>query len=342
MRKHQIVEIEDVQEAFCGIRRRNLVPLCDARPDVADEWLYSKNAGWGPEHFSRASGVKCWWQCSDCLREYKAQISNRTSLNSGCPYCASKKVCSDNALSDVFPKVAVEWHPKKNGKQKPSDVTYASGKRAWWLCRSCKHEWNCVIADRTILEAGCPACYEARLQYAREHPEPRIRNRLVLNNNQEISRTWYEQPRNENFVSIAQSHPSIAKQWHPTKNGKWTAFDFSKGSDTKVWWKCKKGPDHEWQAQICSRTSRKSGCPFCGGKRVSITNSLKTRFPTLAKEWHAKRNGKLKPEYITYGSAKKVWWKCKKGPDHEWQATPANRTGRGTGCLVCARKQLPR
>lgn len=411
MRKYPIVEIEDVQEPFCGVRRKNLVPLCDARPDVAEEWLYSKNAGWGPEHFSRGSGVRCWWRCSDCMRQYKAQICNRTNQNSACPYCASKKVCSDNSLADLFPQVAAEWHPKRNGKLKASDFTYASSKRAWWLCRSCKHEWNTTIADRTTLKAGCPACYEARMQYAREHPKSYVRKRLVLSDKEEISRVWYEMPSNQDFVSIARTHPSIARQWHPTKNGKLTALDFSEGSDATAWWKCKKGPDHEWQAPIYSRTGRKSGCPFCHGRRASVTNSLKTKFPKLAKEWHPKLNGKLKPEDVTYGSSKKVWWRCirypkhkwqapvsqrtagagcpycthqrvsplnslkaqfpkisaqlhptkngglkgdqiasssskkvwwicKKGPDHEWQATPANRTGRGSGCPFCAAKQV--
>jgi len=411
MRKYPIVEIEDVQEPFCGVRRRNLVPLSDARPDVAEEWLYSKNAGWGPEHFSRASGVRCWWECSNCERPYKAQICNRTTNDSACPYCASKRVCSDNALSEIFPEVAAEWHPKKNGKLKPSDVTYASAKRAWWLCRECNHEWETAISDRTTLEAGCPACYEARMQYAREHPKPYFRKQMVLGQHEEISRAWYEKPSNEDFVSIVQSNLRIANQWHPTKNGPWTPFDFSEGSDTIAWWKCKKGPDHEWQAAIYSRTGRKSRCPFCTGHRVSVTNSLKHRFPKLAKEWHPKLNGKLRPENVVAGSNKKVWWRClrygheweasvgnrtalgrgcpcctrykvsplnslkaqfpyisvqlhptkngglmgdqiasssskkvwwfcRKGPDHEWQATPANRTGRGSGCPACAGKQI--
>jgi hypothetical protein len=340
MRKYPIVEIEDMQEPFCGVRRKNLVPLIDGDPVVASEWLYAKNAGWGPEHVSRASGVRCWWECPFCLREYKAQICNRTSgQRSACPYCASKRVCSDNALSELFPEVAAEWHPKKNGKLKPSDVMHASSKRAWWLCKTCKHEWNTVIADRTGLQAGCPACYEARMQYAREHPKPYFREQIVLSEKKKISRAWYEKPSSEDFVSIVESNLKIACQWHPTKNGDWTAFDFSKGSDAIAWWKCKKGPDHEWQAPIYSRTGRKSGCPFCHGKRVSITNSLKSKFPKLAKEWHPKRNGKLRPEDVTYGSSQKVWWRCKRHPEHEWETTVSLRAG-GRGCPYCCHQKV--
>ncbi len=115
MRKYPIVEIEDVSEPFCGKRRKNMIPLRDAEPEIAEEWVYEKNAGWGPEDFSKGSGVKCWWRCRLCHRDYKSQISNRTSAinRSACPYCASKLVCDENALHTLFPAVAAEWHPTK-------------------------------------------------------------------------------------------------------------------------------------------------------------------------------------------------------------------------------------
>ena len=339
MRKYPIIEIEDMLEPFCGCRRKSMVPLSDADPVVASEWLYSKNAGWGPDHVSRASGVRCWWECPLCLREYKAQVASRTVGKTGCPYCASKRVCSDNALSILFPDVASEWHPNKNGKLKPADVMHASGKRVWWLCKKCKHEWNSVICDRTAPQSGCPACYEARMQYAREHPKPYFREQIVLGEKKKISRAWYEKPSSENFISIVESNLKVANQWHPTKNGNWSPFDFSKGSDAIAWWKCKKGPDHEWQAAIYSRTGAKKGCPFCTGKRVSITNSFMSKFPKLAKEWHPNRNGKLKPKDVTCGSREKVWWLCRRNPEHEWETTVGLRS-RGSSCPFCCHQKV--
>lgn len=35
------------------------------------------------------------------------------------------------------------------------------------------------------------------------------------------------------------------------------------GSHNKYWWKCPKGPDHDWRAILTSRTSGGSGCPRC-------------------------------------------------------------------------------
>lgn len=62
--------------------------------------------------------------------------------------------------------------------------------------------------------------------------------------------------------SLAETHPELAKQWHPIKNGDLTANYVTKGSHKKVWWKCDKGEDHEWESIIGNRTKGKN-CPYC-------------------------------------------------------------------------------
>ncbi|MBS2009432.1 MAG: zinc-ribbon domain-containing protein [Cyanobacteria bacterium SZAS TMP-1] len=339
MRKYPIVEIEDMAEPFCGKYRKNTVPLKDAAPEVALEWLYSKNCGWGPEHVSRASGVRAWWKCSNCQREYKAQINNRTTNGSACPYCASKRVCEDNAFAVLYPEIAKEWHPTKNKKLKVTDVTWSSGKRAWWRCSKCQHSWECAISDRTGLESGCPACYEARMEYARLHPSTHETPQRILSENTEGPSQWYSKPSSENFVSLYAYNKTLARQWHPTKNGNIGALDISRGSDAMAWWKCKKGPDHEWQAPVYSRTSKNSGCPFCHNFRLSVTNSLKTKYPKLAKEFHPKLNGKLSPEDVIAAGRKKYWWQCQKNRDHVWQTAISNRL-LGRGCHFCTHSKI--
>tara|TARA_B100000886_G_scaffold199121_1_gene137252 strand:+ start:208 stop:423 length:216 start_codon:yes stop_codon:yes gene_type:complete len=56
--------------------------------------------------------------------------------------------------------------------------------------------------------------------------------------------------------------PEISKEWHPTKNGELTPFDFSKGSRKKVWWQCSKKTNHEWEAKIADRKNG-TGYPDC-------------------------------------------------------------------------------
>jgi hypothetical protein len=44
------------------------------------------------------------------------------------------------------------------------------------------------------------------------------------------------------------------------------------------------------------------------------------------------------PDLITFGSQKKLSWKCKRG--HLWDAKPAKRTSRGDGCPICSGKKI--
>ena len=76
-------------------------------------------------------------------------------------------------------------------------------------------------------------------------------------------------------------------------------------------------------------------CLFCLGKKVSVTNSLASRFPEIAKEWSYEKNGTLTPDKVTYGSSKNVWWKCPKHADHFYLASPNDRTYSHRGCPYC-------
>jgi hypothetical protein len=133
--------------------------------------------------------------------------------------------------------------------------------------------------------------------------------------------------------SLAQSHPSLVKEWHPTLNGDHSPADFTFGSEKKVWWHCKKG--HDWEAMINNRTSGR-GCPYCSGQKVGSDNNLAVLNPGLAKEWHPSRNGDMTAYDVTIRSNKKVWWKCQQG--HEWQAIINDRM-RG-GCPYCSGRRI--
>ncbi len=62
------------------------------------------------------------------------------------------------SLAERFPDVAAEWHPKRNGALRPSDVSAMSSCKAWWKCRrNPSHEWFAVVANRSR-GSGCPLC----------------------------------------------------------------------------------------------------------------------------------------------------------------------------------------
>src|SRR5258707_766283 len=91
------------------------------------------------------------------------------------------------------------------------------------------------------------------------------------------------------------SHPKLAAEWHPTKNGSITPDQVVAGSSRKVWWQCSKGPDHEWQARLSSRTKGGNGCPYCASRKVVDSNSFASLFPEIIAQWHPTKNGVLTP-----------------------------------------------
>ena len=139
--------------------------------------------------------------------------------------------------------------------------------------------------------------------------------------------------------SLAEQHPELAKEWDSAKNGTLTPRDVTLGSGKKVWWKCDKGPDHEWDAIVGDRV-RGNGCPVCRGFKVVLSNCLATLNPELAKQWHPTNNGELKPDEFTYGSGKKVWWLCQEG--HSYDSVILNRTKKDkpSGCPYCSGQKV--
>ena len=278
-------------------------------PKTAQEWHPTKNGNLKPTEVTKGSHKKVWWQCSKHpLHEWNAPIYRR-SAGIGCPVCAGKQVLKSlNDLNTTDPELAKEWHPTKNENLKRTEVTRGSKQTVWWQCSKYPdHEWDASIVDRSSKGYGCPICSG---------------NRVL-----------------EGFNDLNTTDPELAKEWHPTKNENLKRTEVTRGSKQTVWWQCSKYPDHEWDASI-QRRSKGIGCLICSGRKVlKGFNDLQSLEPQLAKEWHPSRNGILRPSDVTRGSDKKIWWQCRKYPDHEWNASIKSRA-QGFGCPVCAGQQV--
>ena len=274
-------------------------------PKIAQEWHPTKNGNLKPTQISKGSNKKFWWRCTKCRHEWEARVADRTRDLTGCPACANKILIQGfNDLATKFPKVAAEWHPIKNGNLTPKDVKATSNKKVWWICDH-KHEYEQAIQLRTTRSSGCPFCAG--------------------------NKVW------KGFNDLATTYPKIAKEWHPTKNGKLTPWNVIAGSQKKVWWLCPEG--HEYQQSLIKRTSRDYSCPICSGhKALAGYNDFATKYPQQAREWHPTKNGTLKPSDVTFGSGKKVWWKCPIG--HEYQASMHDRGTGGTNCPICGARKF--
>ena len=301
-------------ERIVGFRRAGLETgsLAARYPAIAAEWHPTKNGNLTPDRVMGRANRRVWWRCPNGPdHEWQTKIGERTGSrsSSGCPYCARQRLSEVSSLAALFPQVAAQWHPTRNGEFRPDQVLPGSGLKAWWRCpNGPDHEWEAVIGTRTKRNqpAGCPCCAGLKVS--------------VTN-------------------SLAAQFPEIAAQWHPTRNGNLTPSLVIAGSKLNVWWRCPEGPDHEWQATLSNRTKPRhaTGCPCCTGHQVSVTNSLASLFPKIAADWHPVKNRPLKPEQVLAGSHLKVWWLCPSEPYHEWQTAVKTRTGHGSGCPQCHR-----
>jgi hypothetical protein len=135
-------------------------------------------------------------------------------------------------------------------------------------------------------------------------------------------------------------YPHLLAEWHLTKNGDLFPDEVSYGSRKRIWWKCSKGPDHEWCVSPSNRTSRGRGCPFCANRAVSATNSLASLAPEIAREWHPTKNSELTPDRIVAKSHRSAWWRCSTDRTHVWHARLASRWWHDAGCPFCANQRV--
>lgn len=203
-------------------------------PLILKEWDFEKNIGFDPYSISSTTHAKVWWKCKKG-HSWFASISNRTSLNRGCPYCSHQlPIVGENDFATLFPNLLKELHPSKNPGLDPSKTMPGTHKEAWWICPKCGFEYKMRIYHRTI-GMGCPVCAKKKVQ--------------------------------RGINDLATTSPELAKEWHPTKNGNLTPFDVTRSSGKKVWWVCPVG--HEYQSTIDNRRAGKK-CPIC--QKVSRTS----------------------------------------------------------------------
>lgn len=310
-----MVDADDAVAAPRGCRRRAAsrrggLLLRDAFSHLVPLLHPALNLGLDLDTLTAASGRSVWWKCpvaSDHV--WPAQVGNVTRWQFRCPFCAGQRVSAEtNALSTLYPRVAAQWHPDRNGELTPDDVTAGSNRSVWWCCPGGPdHVWQVSICARTSRGNGCPYCA----------------NKLLSQTN-----------------SLAARYPRVAAQWHYERNGDLTPDDVVYGSGRAVWWSCPVAEDHEWQVRVVQRTTMGTGCPCCANQKVSRTNALDALFPAVAAQLHPDRNYGISADKVIAGSNKPMWWICPEGEDHVWRCPPVSRTYDGTGCPVCAGQRV--
>ena len=343
-------------------------------PELCKQWDYEKNEPLLPSQLVPGSNKGVWWKCLRG-HSWKTSPQNRAIQKTDCPFCRPNvsrlELRIYTELSVIFEdvkrttklwgkefdvlipsvKVCIEvdgypWHLNKADKDSIKDglcekhgytlirvrddrlpplgklnIFYSEKKRDEQI------EVLNQLAKMILLNASLPASEVKALG--------NLSNAKEFRNQAGFLSLLSQLPGPGFDKSISATHPNIAAEWHPTKNGDLKPNMISIGSGHRAHWICSKG--HEWDAAVYSRPS--AGCPVCSNKKVTLENSLAAKLSDLAKEWHPIKNGELTPNDVVPGSGKKVWWKCSKG--HEWMREVEKRAKYGRGCPYCANRKLP-
>lgn len=248
---------------------------------LINQWHPTKNGLLTPKDVTPGVAKKVWWLCKN-QHSWIAAVGSRTS-GSGCPYCSGQIPTEGTCLGDKNPKLAKQWHPKKNGLLTPQDFTSGSGKKVWWICKN-GHEWVASISNRNKGK-GCATCSEevrgdrARkytIQDLKEFAEDkggRCLSELYSSSKQKIK---WECNSKHLIFEATWMHVKWQNTWCPYCAGRGKTIEDMKalakarggeclsleyqGVFTKLKWKCRE--NHEWPA-IPDSIQRGSWCPIC-------------------------------------------------------------------------------
>lgn len=338
--------------------------------EIVEEWDYEKN-DINPSEITGRCNKKVWWKCSVCGNSYYATVYNRTYNNSGCSKCYARNKTSFpeqaiffyikqefpdamNGYTEDLPngmeldiyipsiKTAIEYDGEKWHSTK-ANVERDSRKYNW--CKKCginliriresdaqdKNADIVIYVSSTYNQKMFEQVFEELNKILNSHIVP------VIDRDRAEIVSQYKFVLRDN--SLEKKYPIIAGEWDYEFNRGLVPAMFTPGSNDKVGWICPKG--HRYMMTIANRVKSPIACSICTGKQVlEGYNDLQTYDKELASEWDYDLNGELRPTEVTWGSGKKVWWKCKKGHP-SYKSYIYSRTGKEkTGCPVCANTKV--
>lgn len=280
------------------------------------EWDRKKNGDVKPEAVSINSNIKIWWQCR---LGHSYQTSPKTrNKNTGCPYCAGKKVVKGfNDLESYAKKneyyLIDEWDYQVNASGM-DEVYFRSSNNYKWKCSKCGRTYE-RTANARVRGIGCPYC-----------------------NHRKVDRA----------LSFGYLHPELLIDWNYQLNDI-SPYEVAEFSNKIVFWKCHIC-GNEAKASVGSR-AKGLRCKVCSvektrqgshATRINKRGALSEKRPKLMDDWDFDKNDLLQiyPDKVTCGSGSKVWWRCCKC-GHNWEDT-INARNKGKKCPKCRFSPYPK
>lgn len=342
--------------------------LATVNPELVDEWNFEKNNELLPSQILSGSSKKVWWKCK-YGHEWMAVVVSRKN-GCGCPVCNKRnktsfpEQCIYYYVKSIFADVLNGDMQALQGKMEldvfiPSISTAIEYDGSYWHTpelfqrekkkyKLCKGNNIRLIRVRENADSEISSICDNLLsiEHAPKYEQIDLLIRglfdllgvtahMDINSMRDKNKILTSYVSSLKASSLAELNPTLAKEWHPTKNGDLVPNMFTVSSGEMAWWLGQCG--HEWKATIANRNGG-TGCPYCNGqKRIVGQNDFATLYPRIAEEWHPTKNLGLKSTEVGSKSNLEVWWLGKCG--HEWKAKIADRT-RGQGCPYCSNHQI--
>lgn len=341
--------------------------FADNCPELLKEWSYEDNDKLKifPDQITSHCGEKVYWICPICEQKYLAQVAHRAN-GTACPSCARefktsfpeqaiyyyfKKIYSDTKnrfyveekeIDIYIPslKIGIEYdgkyyHKGKKNKLREQDKYNVLKTNHIKLIRikeiKKEEELDLEIADYIFYIEKSKKIKDLEEVIKKIFDLLKIKEKDIdiERDREDIYKQYIC---NIKESGIDKTNPELLEEWDLDKNEPLKPSMFSKGSEKKVWWKCKKCGE-SWQAQIYTRV-KGHGCPFCAGiKLIKGKNDLRTLYPEIAKRWDTKKN-KLDASEVMPNSNEKAWWIC--GLGHSFNSKISHVVNsKKEGCPYC-------
>ncbi|MEE0686777.1 MAG: zinc-ribbon domain-containing protein [Lachnospiraceae bacterium] len=332
-------------------------------PEIVLNWDDSIN-DFQPDEVYVGSTKKAFFICS---KGHKYEMTIRDFCRGyRCPICIGKIVKKGiNDFAHLYPRLLKEWDFSKNAIQ-PDSINENYYKKVWWLGQ-CGHKWQASVYSRTKMNTNCPICAVER--------HASLSEKCVLYYIKKYGgfNAVYENYRSDAIkleldVYIKDINTAIeydGERWHQDINRDIEKDKLCCENNIRLIRIREYGcPQYEYLSDVIELTNNKTKGIEDGivqlMKKLNIDdfvvdiekdmshilsminfmvkeNSIQTKYPKLAEEWHPSKNGNLRPIHTKEKSNKKVWWLGQCG--HEWQATVYDRID-GDNCPYCSNHRV--
>ena len=313
--------------SYCAKRRLCINEECIicfnnsfASHEKAQFWHLTKNGLINPRNIYKNNIKLFWFKCGECKHDFDIKPNDIIQKDVWCPYCSViKKLCNDInckfCLNNSFASCIKSkyWHQTKNEKLIPRVITKSYGKKCWFMCEICNHDFD---ATPSHINEGtwCPYCVNKK--------------RCVID-----CVMCY----NNSFASCDKS-----KFWHKTKNEKITPRDVAKTCNNKYWFTCDVC-NHDFDSSPGNINFGK-WCPYCAICSAKLCEDIDCKFchkksfasHVKAKFWHPTKNEKILPRDMCISSGKKFWFNC--GYCNNPFDAVLRDVSKGNWCPVCRNK----